>query len=504
MKYLIAIDAGTTSFKGAIFDECGMMLSTHSCAYELITDEQSVVEFTAEGYRKIFAEVIAALVGKSGVDAESIVGLSIDSQGETMICVDKAGAPLRNAIVWLDGRAVREAREIKEEFGSESVYERTGQNEIAPGWPACKILWIRRNEPEIFARTHRFLLLEDYLIYCLTGKYATEKSLLTSTLYFDINIGTWWKEMLEFIGIDECRLPDIYHSGVSIGRMTEMSARELGLSTSTTVVTGAFDQLAGLIGSGITVDTGKACETTGTCLTVCTPMIRRPEIKRVGNPTCHAGAMNGDYYQIYWSPTAGAVLEWFKNNFYAHLKNRVDIYKIIDREAAEVPVGSQGLIFLPHFSGMACPELNLDAKGVIYGIGLQHERKHFARAIMESVGYMLYDHLKAAVESGTPIDEIRSVGGGSRSHFWNQMKADITGIKVVTMENRESACLGTAILAGIGIGLFSDIGSAVRNLVKTECEFVPDPERHRQYQKRYEIYQDLYQSLKHIYSKSMT
>jgi xylulokinase len=499
VKYLIGVDAGTTSFKAAVFNENGRMIASHGISYRLLMPEAGIVEYQAEGYAKVLHDVLHAIFEKSGISPQDVLGISIDSQGETLICLDKQGQPLRNAIVWLDNRAVREAGVISEAFGVQKVYETTGQPEIAATWPACKILWLKNHQPDIFHRTEKFLLLEDYLIYLLTGKYAAERSLLTSTIYLDIRTGTWWTEMLDFIGIRESCLPSVHDSGVPVGKVTSKAAEIFGLSEGTTVVTGALDQLAGMIGAGVTTD-HRICETTGTCMAVCAPVNRVPAFRETFNVPCHAGALKGEYYRIYWSQTAGAVLGWFKDCFYRDMKDREDIYTLMNQEAAQAPPGSEGLVLLPHFSGTACPEFNADAKGVFYGIRLFHERKHFTRAIMESVSYMLKEHLTAAGEDGIVPDEIRSLGGGSRSRLWNQMKADITQKKIVTLKNTESTCLGAAILAGVGTGLFTGIASAAEKLAVCDQEFFPDDKNAQQYKKGYEAYLEIYRKLRDTFS----
>jgi len=500
LKYLIGIDAGTTSFKGAVFNQNGEMLATENIGYELIISQDSIVELEPDKYKDVLRRLLKILFEKTGIKPDDVAGMSIDSQAETLIFVDRFGKSLRNAIVWLDNRAIQEADEIKEVFGRERVYKTTGQPEIAATWPACKILWLKKNQPDIFEKVKKFLLLEDYLIYSLTGRYATEKSLLTSTIYFNIISGTWWKDMLDYIGVDESCLPPVYNSGVAVGNVNEYGAKQFGLSKNTVIVTGAIDQLAGMIGGGIS---GKnmVSETTGTCMAVCVPANDMPEYRHSGNVPYHAGAIEGEYYQIYWSQTAGAVLEWFKNNFYHDLNDRKDIYKIIDKDAAGVQPGSNGLILLPHLSGVAFPDFNANAKGVFYGVKLIHERKHFSRAIMESVSYMLREHLEAAEGNGVVFDEIRSLGGATNSRLWNQMKADITGKRIVTLKNKESTCLGAAILAGVGVGIFENIDMAVKKLVVCDQEFEPDNETYQKYIKGYEAYIEIYKNLRRIFLK---
>jgi xylulokinase len=392
---------------------------------------------------------------------------------------------------------VDEAVELSEMFGVEKVYEHTGQPEISPTWPACKLLWTKKNHPGIFKKIHKVLLLEDFLIYNLTGKFAAEKSLLTSTIYFDINTGGWWKEILDFIGLSEGQLPEIYDSGMPVSNVSASAASEFGLSTETMVVTGALDQLSGMIGSGA-VGSGEVCESTGTCLAVCVDVPVLPKFNPDYQIPCHAGINGSHLYQIYWSQTAGAVLEWFKNNFYKDSSG--DIFALMNEEAAGVSAGSDGLTMLPHLSGKACPEFNPYARGVFYGMKLMHGRGHFTRAIMESVAYMLREHLETAGTNGFYIDEIRSLGGGANSPLWNQIKADVTGKRIITLESSESTCLGTAILAGLGTGVFDNVESAAASFAKTGRIYEPNPEKREIYSKGFVKYKEMYEKLKDSFS----
>ena len=242
----LGIDIGTTSLKAAVFSDKLEQLSQATVDYTLETSGV-YAEFPTEKYWDITKEGI-----KKATEGLEIEALSIDTQCETLILTDENGIPVRKAIVWVDNRADEEAKMIEAHFGRKKVYEVTGQPEITATWPASKLLWVKRNEPEIWKKTKKIFLLEDYILYKMTGKFVTEKTLQSSTIYFDIKKGTWWEEMLEFIGVDSAMLPKLYDSGVKIGEYEGMK-----------VVTGAMDQVAGSIGAGI-VRKGIISEMTGT------------------------------------------------------------------------------------------------------------------------------------------------------------------------------------------------------------------------------------------------
>ena len=233
MKHLMGIDIGTTSLKGCVFDEQGNELASVTKAYTLLT-EGEYVEFPAKRYFELFKEAYDELSQTTHIDA-----FAIDTQGETIIFLDKNGEPIMNAIVWLDNRAEKEAKAIEERFGLKEVYEVTGQTEVPAGYPAAKVLWLKNERPELFEKLDKIVLLEDYLLYCITGKFVCERSLYSSTLYLDARNGEYWQEMLSFIGIDESYLPELMESGEKVGEYK-----------GATVCTGALDQISGFDGYG--------------------------------------------------------------------------------------------------------------------------------------------------------------------------------------------------------------------------------------------------------------
>ena len=266
---LLGIDYGTTSVKAALFDEKLNQLCCLSEDYTLKT-KGDIVEFEAEKYWDILKKLLAEVREEATVDA-----LAIDTQCETLILTDEEGNPVRDAIVWLDNRATKEAEEIDAKFGKELVYKITGQPEITATWPASKLLWVQKNEPEIWAKTKKIFLLEDYVLYKLTCKFVTEKTLQSSSLYFDINTGKWWREMLDFIGVTEDMLPALMGSGEYVGDYEGIK-----------VATSAMDQVAGAIGAGV-VEKGIVSEMTGTTMAIFMPTAEIPAYNPQSIVPCH-------------------------------------------------------------------------------------------------------------------------------------------------------------------------------------------------------------------------
>lgn len=458
MKYLLGIDVGTTSLKAAVFDEQAHCVKTVSRDYTLEVNGD-FVEFPAERYWEMVKEVIDEFSSEYPVHA-----MSIDTQCETLIVTDRDGRPLRSAIVWLDNRAAAQAEEIRLHFGEKQVYETTGQPEITATWPACKLIWLRQNEPETFAAAERIFLLEDWLLYRLTGRFVTEQTLQSSTIYFDIHRRVWWREMLEFIGIDEHRLPEIHASGEIIGEYNGIQ-----------VVTGAIDQIAGAIGAGV-VRRGVVSEMTGTTMVVFVPTDEAPAYNPDSKIPCHLN-YDGKYCLLMWTPTAGIALKWFRNQFCETMS-----FRELDEIASRVPAGSAGLTFLPYLCGATMPRYNPSAKGVFYGLTMEHTRAHAVRSILEVVACMLKQNLDYI--HADPI-EIRAMGGGAQSPLWCQIKADMTGKTFVTLENEETACLGSAILAGVASGVFESVESACDRAVRIRRTYTPQGVDYAECYKRY-------------------
>ena len=492
MSYILSLDAGTTSIKGILFNEDGHILAGDLQEYNLITPAPDIVEIEPETYWDVSKKVIRHIISKARIAPKKISVLGISSQGETVICMDKDGKPLRKAIVWLDNRAKDEADKIKKRFGIDEIYKITGQPDVVPTWTSSKILWLQKNEPAIIEKTHKVLLVEDYLIYKLTGKYATERSVVSTTLYFNIRNGKWYKEMLKFIGISEEQLPELKYSSEIVGNISLKASKETGLDVETIVSSGAMDQIAGAIGAG-NIKPGVITETTGTAMAICTT-VDKPTYDSKKRLPCQYNAIKDSYVLIPWIATAGMVFKWFRDEF-----GNNKTYSELCENADKVPPGSDGLILLPHLSGASCPEFNPKAKGVFFGITLSHKKEHFTRAILESIAFMLKRNLEVLQEMGIQINEVISLGGAAKSNLWLKIKADVVNKKFVTVECDEAACLGIAMLSGVASGIFKNLEQAVKKMVHIKDTVLPDKKNNKIYEKAYKRYLEIYNTAENIY-----
>lgn len=451
-KQYLGIDIGTTSLKAAVFDEDGNRLGLRKIDYTLNTDSQSgFIEFEAEDYIRMCEQAIAELTNECGrLDA-----ISVDTQGETLILADRSGNALARAVIWLDNRAVREAELIANAFGKQEIYHTTGQPEITAGWPASKLLWFRRNRKELFDRTEKIFLLEDWVLYRLTGNFVTEPTIQSSSLYFDIEKKDWWQPMLDFCGVRREQLPTICES-----------AEQIGFYHGIPVVSGALDQIAGMIGTGIT-DSGSISEMTGTIMAVCSMTDRIPAYREDSIIPCHIHAIPGQYCRLLWSPTAGMALKWFRSEFAENYD-----FAQLDALAEKISPGCDGLTVLPYFCGSTMPKYRPEATAMLAGLRLCHTRAHVARAIMESVAFLLRQQIEY-LDNGETLRQIRITGGGASSPLWAQIKADVTGKTLCTVREKETACMGSAILAAVGIGDYRSVSAAAQKLVVPDCIYTP-------------------------------
>lgn len=505
MELLVGLDIGTTALKVALFDKKGKLLAVSTQEYSLITLQTNYVEEEPEVYWKAFLTGMNDLKKQYPIEKDAKIALAMSAQGETLLFLGKDGTPLRNAIVWMDNRADEEAKELQEKFGNETCYKVTGQVSFEPCWPAPKILWVKKNEPEIFEQTDKFLLIEDYFIYRLTGRFATEPSLVCSSTYWDIIKRDYWKDMLEYLEVKEEQFAPVIESGQIVGKILPEVAAELGLGTDITICTGALDQAAGAIGAG-NIREGMFSETIGAALAVCVP-VEKPVFDPAGKMPLFCFPLDG-MYMIHTFTNGGMTLRWFRDKFCAvemltEEMQCANAYDMIGKQVEKIPAGSDGLVMLPHLSGSLAPDTNAKAKGVWFGFTLQHTRAHFMRSIMESLGYILKRNIDSLEDMGITIKEIRALGGGSKSKVWNQIKADINQITLETVKSVEAASLGAAILAGKAVGIFDSVESAVESMVEVKERVIPDVENYEAYRTGYAMYQKLFNDLTECFEETL-
>lgn len=465
--FLLAIDAGTTSLKAGLFNEQGECLGVERREYALETPKVDWAQIDPQIYWQACSQAVRSLIKRNSINAEDILALAVSSQGETILAVDSQGKPVYPAMVWLDNRASKEAEKLAELF-AEEIHQRSGIPDIIPTWSACKVLWLRTHEPQAFARSDKFLFVQDFLIARLSGVYATNGAIACTSMFYDIHQQSWWQEVLDAVGIKERQLPQLVAPGSVVGKINAEAAETLGLSPKTLVVTGGMDQAVGAIGSG-NIQTGIISESTGAALAIQVTITDTSVAEKQKIPV-YVHSVPAKYLIVPVCPTAGMAFKWLRDQFcQSELKlaqeKGIDAYDLMTQLADSVPAGSDGLLMLPHLSGAFSPLINPLARGSFTGFTLSHTRAHFIRAVMEGVAFLLRQNIDSVAKAGIIMREIIATGGGARSHLWNQIKADVCNLPVATLKNEETALVGDAILAGVASGVFSSIEEGCHKLV---------------------------------------
>jgi xylulokinase len=502
MGYLLGIDAGTTMVKAALFDEEKGAVAHTEVDCTLSFSDEKRAEIDMEIYWDACKHCIHNFSTIEHISLSDVSALSISSQGVTFVPIDRQGKQLRRGIFVYDTRAVSEARALVERFGEKEIFEITGQPAITAQFEVPKLMWIRKHEPECFNNIYKILLVQDYLVFKLTGICICVKPIISSSLLFDLKRKRWWAELLDFIDLPEERLPDVYNPGDVVSPISAKASRETGISAKAVVVAGAIDQVSGMLGVGNTVS-GIISESTGSVLAVHTVSDSVFAQQDAGiHSFCNA--IENTYALISICPSAGTTLNWFKDVFcdseMEHAsKTGTNVFELILNGVSDIPAGSDGLVMLPYLSGRGSPKPNMTVKGLFFNIRLDHRKAHFLRALLESVAYMLKSNIEIFKKYGLYANEIRSFGGGSKSELWNQIKADVCSLPVLTSRFQEPGCMGAAILAGVGSGLFENIDEGCKQFVCLNEPVYPNEKNNKIYEEYFERYTRLDETVEPLF-----
>ncbi|MHA1797025.1 MAG: xylulokinase, partial [Candidatus Helarchaeota archaeon] len=450
-------------------------------------------EQEAEDWWSAVKQTSKMVFKESKINPSEILGICVTNQRETIVPVDEQGKPLRKALVWQDRRSIDECSWIRNEIGEEKIYDITGLI-IDPYFSATKILWIKKNQPDIFNKTYKFLLVHDFIEMKLTDEFITDWSNASRTMLFDITKNQWSAELCNLLEIDIESLPKALPSGRNIGTVSASAAGETGFLKGTPVITGGGDQQCAAIGLGV-IKPGRVKVTTGTGSFVLnyTERITKDPKKRV---IISSHAVPGKYVLEASIFTTGSVFRWFRDNYGLKAKEIAekvgrDPYELLIDEARKAPLGADGVVLIPHFMGAGAPYWKPQARGMVVGLTLASDRSKVLRALLESVGFEIRKNLEVFKELGLNIKEIRITGGGTRSDFWNQIQADIFGIPVLKSGTDESTALGCAMLATIGLGIYTDLEKAEEKMVHMKETKEPNLENTKKYNKIYKINKEI-------------
>jgi xylulokinase len=505
MSYLLGIDVGTSGTKALLIDASknGEVVASCTKTYPLYTPRPLWAEQEPEDWWQATISAIRQLLEDSGAEPKQVKGIGLSGQMHGSVFLDENNEVIRPAILWCDQRTQAECDWIMDTVGREKTIELIS-NPVLTGFTAGKIIWLRNNEPEAYKQVRKVLLPKDYIRFKLTGEYATEVSDASGTALFNVVKREWAWEMLDAVGIPREWMPKCYESPEISGRITPEAASLTGLAEGTPVVGGGGDQAAGAVGNGI-VEPGIISSTVGTSGVVFA-FAEKPVVdpKLRVHTFCHA--VPGKWHVMGVMLSAGGSLRWYRDTFcsaegtVAKALGR-DPYDLMSEEAANVPPGSEGLIFLPYLTGERTPYPDANARGVFFGITLRSDKAHFIRSVMEGVAYGLRDSFSILEEMKIPIRQVRASGGGARSELWRQIQADVTGYDHVTINVDEGPALGVAVLAGVGTGIYPSVEKACRSIIKVVNTTKTNAERKSIYDRYYPVYRSLYQSLKEEFAK---
>ena len=450
----IGVDLGSTNIKAAIYDKDFRLVDRRSVPVVYIR-ENGFVEFDAESYCRDLAKLLQDMVRENG--APEIRQIAFTGQAETLVTVGADSKPLMNAISWMDERSSAQCAVLSEKFSPALCEAVTGQMAVLPTWPATKILWLKENRPEIFAKAQTYMLLKDYVVYYLTGVMRADMSIATFSFYFDIYNKCYWRDMLDAIGISESQLPPLCEPCTVAGVLKEA----FGLGTPQVNV-GTLDHFAGMIGTG-NIQPGGITLSTGTVMAMAA-MCGKPTPKSCGI-AMHYGFLPDTHVMLPVAESGGVSLEWFKRNC------MLSDYDTMNAELAKREKNE--LLFLPYLVGTNAPEFHADATGVFWGLRQEHDAIDMAGAVMEGVSFVLRKNCEHIAGNGLTPTAIIATGGGAKSPIWCQLHADITGLPVRIPAEKEAACLGAAMIAAVSDGYFGSYDAAVRACVSFTQEYAP-------------------------------
>lgn len=503
MEYVIGCDLGSQGVKVILLTANGNLKGEASVSYGIEYPYPTWAEQPARRWTDAMCTAVRKLLQSTEVPPELIRAIGLDAQVDGVVPIDASGNPLRPAIIWMDRRAVAQCNAAEKVCNPDRIFQLTGLN-LDASHVAPKIRWLADNEPDTYQKAAYFLLPGGYAAYYLTGELAIDFSNASSTMLMDVRQKVWSQEMCEAFGVPVERLAPIYASLTEIGCIRPEIADRMGLKSSTRVILGSGDEHAACLGAGV-VRPGLVCDIAGTAEPVCVSSTQLVfDHSCLVETHCHADPN----LWLLENPgfVSGANYRWFRDEFstpevQSAFSAGTSPYELLNEMAANVPVGSDGMIFLPCLMGAMAPTWNPSARGTYFGFTLAHTRAHFIRALLEGSAYAVRDITDQMQSMGLALKQIRVVGGGAQSRFWRQVKADVTGLPIALPQTIETTALGAGMLAMVGIGLFNSLEEAADQTVKIVDVLDPDPKSQSRYEDYYQLYRSTYQALLPVFDQ---
>lgn len=498
MKYLLGIDIGTSGTKTGLFDFSGNMIASDTFDYQLHHPKNGWAEQSPNDWWNAVLNGIKSVIYSSQINPKEICSIGLSGQMHGIVLLDKNKCLLRDSIIWCDQRTDLECDEIIRVVGREKLINITA-NAPMPAFSAAKILWVRNNEPQIYENIAHILLPKDFIRFKLTGEMATDVSDASGMQLMDVKNRCWSKDIISLLNIDYSFLPKLYESQEVTGCISNETAELTGLSTETIVVGGAGDNAAAAVGCGVN-DEGKAMNTIGSSAVVYA-ISNKPKIDLQGRIHAFCAALPDKWTVMSCTQAAGLSLKWLRDNFCFESQiiaedKKIDPYVVMDNFAANVPIGSDKLIYLPYLMGERSPHPDSSCRGVFFGMSAKHKNENFIRAVLEGVAFSQKECIDVFDEMDIPVDDIVLCAGGSKSPLWRQIFADVYNCNISILQNNEGASLGAALLAGVGAGVYSSVNEASNAVISISRTITPIAQNNALYKPYYKLYKNLYRSLR--------
>ena len=483
--YYLGIDLGTSSVRAFLvsFDPKSSYVDGEN--YDIQIPHPGYAEQDPLLWYEKLTAVVRRLLSTSGVDPDDIRAVSFSGQMHGMVALDAAGEPIMPVPTWLDARSEDAIREMYDILGEEMIHTHV-QNRIATGFLLASLYWTKMHRKEDYERIAHVMLPKDYIRYRLCGRISTDYSDAAGSAAFDNSRFTWAWDVIRGLGLKEEIFPECLPSTQVVGHITEQAARDMGLSVKTQVVSGGSDQCMQSVGNAVITE-GVCAAGIGTSSVISTPIPGAIYDRQLRTNT-FAHVLPGKCCALVGCLNGGSALKWLSRKVIG-----VEDYNEISRMAGESGCGAHGLIFLPYLAGERTPHMNPKARGVFFGLNLDHDRKDLSRAVMEGIVFGMKDGMGVLKDMGLSCDRVVAAGGGARSDVWLQIQADILAVPITRSASKEQACLGAAITAAVGIGDFAGFDEACAQCVEPASQvFEPVKEHVALYEEIYEIYKDLY------------
>ncbi len=495
---LMGVDIGSTGTKAILFAADGTTLGQAYREYPELRPQPGWFELDPGQVWQAFTEVIAETASYQGNDPAQ--ALCISAMGETFTPINASGEFLYNCIMSPDGRAQKQVQDLGATLGEQRIFQITGMP-LHPSFTLGKLLWMRENRPEVHARTHKYLLWPDLVLFKLGLLPRLDWSLAGRTMAFDVVSKQWSTEILSAVDFPESLLAEPIRPGEPVGEIPTQWAEQWSLPPGCLIVAGGHDQPMNALGAGV-IREGLAVDGMGTveCITVAFNEPILTEAMQQFQYCCYPHVAGDMYVSLAFNYSSGSILRWFRDNFAETDRQRAaqegrDVYDVI---LADLPDGPTGLLLVPYFAGSGTPYMDTGARGALLGLTLSTDRKTFIKGLLEGICLDLRLNIDSIAQAGVQIQRLRATGGGAKSPYWLQLKADITGKEVVTLNVTESGCLAGAILGGVAAGVYDSVLEAVELLVHERTIFEPDAEMHQRYDQYFQLYQQLWPTVRDI------